>query len=83
MISGEDIIYKKKIRKNCVVFSNSTVVQKRNDHNFAVDLKNETIGYLNTLKFIYDKSNKILPSKTKKALKVYLSITNKIYKKNY
>ncbi len=73
----------KKIKKNCVVFSNSTVVQKRNDHNFAVDLKNETIGYLNTLKFIYDKSNKILPSKTKKALKVYLSITNKIYKKNY
>ena len=73
----------KKIRKSFIVFSNSTVIQKRNDHNFAVDLKNEIIGYLNTLKFIDNKFNKELPSKTKKALKVYLSITNKIYKKNY
>ena len=46
-------------------------------------LKNETIGYLDTLKFINDTSSKILPNKTKKALKVYLSITNKIYKENY
>ena len=73
----------KKIKKPFIVFSNSSVVQKRNDHNFAIDLKNEIVGYLDTLKFINDISNKILPIKTKKALEVYLSITNKIYKSNY
>ena len=73
----------KKIKKPFIVFSNSSVIQKRNDHNFAVDLKNEIIGYLNTLKFINNGYNKVLPARAKKALETYLSITNKIYKKNY
>lgn len=63
---------------NCVVYNKPTVYQKRNIHNIVSDLKKEIIGYEFTLELLKSKDlKKILPTKTYKFYKNYLSYFNK------
>lgn len=73
----------KLLNKPCVVFSEASVIQKRNVHNFAVDLKNEVFGYLDSLNVIKNNIFNYLPKKSIMALKLYRNITNKIYRSKY
>ena len=54
-----------------IVFSNSTVTQKRNVHNLITDLKNEVMGYEKTIFFSHNKVENFLPKKTLKLIKLY------------
>ena len=54
-----------------IVFSSASVYQKRNQHNLFVDLKNEMIGYENTINLTRRNFISTLPKKTKNFLKVY------------
>ena len=54
-----------------IVFSNSTVTQKRNVHNLITDLKNEVMGYEKTIFFSRNKVENFLPKKTLKLIKLY------------
>ncbi len=53
-----------------VVYAPASVYQARNVHNLVTDLKNEIIGYTNTLNFI--KGQYQLPEMAQKAYEVYL-----------
>lgn len=62
-------LLQKKLENLNVVYSNSSVYQKRNPHNLSIDLEQELLGYKNTLNFL--SNNFLLPEKTLKAYELY------------
>ena len=75
-------------KKYKVVYNESTVYQSRNVHNLIKDFKDETIGYLNSLKLIeelYKNSENIynfLPKSSARAFDEWKKIISKIKKLN-
>lgn len=63
-----------------VIYTKSSVFQDRNEQNLTTNLKNEFIGYENTLNILKDlkeDSNKLfnyLPENSKEAFKIYLNL---------
>ncbi|MDB9765359.1 hypothetical protein OAV65_01710 [Candidatus Pelagibacter sp.] len=64
-------------KKFKVIYNKPTVNQKRNVHDYTIDFKNETLGYLNNMDLINSLENnpenikKFIPEKSYKAFKQY------------
>ena len=71
-------------KKYKVIYSEPTVFQKRNVHNYLMDFKNELLGYKNNVELIdslyknSDNIEKYLPLKSIKAFEEWKKIINKI-----
>jgi len=71
-------------KKYKVIYSEPTVFQKRNVHNYLTDFKNELLGYKNNVELIdslyknSDNIEKYLPLKSIKAFEEWKKIINKI-----
>ena len=61
-------------KKPFVVYNQATVYQERNPHDLTKDLEGEMIGYRQSLDFVLNDHNKILPSESKKCYELYKSL---------
>lgn len=61
-----------------IVFSQPTVFQKRNFHDYLDDLNKELNGYKNSINFYNNNTNNFLPKKTVQFVKIYSRLIKKI-----
>ena len=73
-IWGAYYLQKKVKYKNFIVFNNASVYQERNNHNLVNDLKNEIMGYENTIKFNRENIMNYIPKKTKDCINTYTKL---------